>query len=119
MWTMCTGDGYFLMGILKHAHLLNNFYFTIHVLGQVDHRHGRWVPLYGDPKAFSLDEQLLFYYNRIYTFGRNRRLNFHTYTISLTLVAIESGNNSVKQVQEKWAKLFNDNITFDTVTKDF
>ena len=32
---------------------------------------------------------------------------------------IESGKNVVKQVQEKWAKHFNDDITFDTVTSGF
>ena len=32
---------------------------------------------------------------------------------------IESGNNIIKQVQEKWAIHFNEDISFDTVTSGF
>ena len=32
---------------------------------------------------------------------------------------IKSGNNIIKPVQEKWAKHFNEDISFDTVTSGF
>ena len=32
---------------------------------------------------------------------------------------IESGYNIIKQVQEKWAKRFDEDISFDTVTSGF